>query len=137
MANYGAGRNHAFHGVMMRLSDDVRATFSEDQKAALARAFRAGSGGHSVRYQVSVPAFGRRYYLAFFAGRERRSAERLKAEGQLSPRRLGLVYLAAFWLFFSVTGAGLMLALQLLRLAAGDQLLSASLALVPYAQPGG
>ncbi len=40
---------------------------------------------HSVNIRVSLPLFFRRYYVTVVAGRELRSAERLKEESQKHP----------------------------------------------------
>ncbi|MGL4396295.1 MAG: hypothetical protein ACRCS9_07145 [Hyphomicrobium sp.] len=44
---------------------------------------------------MSIPVFGRRYYLTVFFGRERRSLTRLLEEGQIDLSRISATYAAA------------------------------------------
>lgn len=69
--------------LMVNIVPDVRSTFSTEQMYALAQALRPVVRRHAIEYRVSLPIFGGRFYLAFFAGRERRTLARLEASGQL------------------------------------------------------
>ncbi|MFM1816598.1 MAG: hypothetical protein RLZ98_3293 [Pseudomonadota bacterium] len=116
-------------GLMMRIPEDVRGSFSTAQRTALARAMAASR--HSFQFQVSLPVPGRRYYLAVFAGRERRSAQRLRHEGQLARMRVAVAYGLALWLFFTVSGAGAMALLYLLRSAIDGGEVQAAMSVLP------
>lgn len=69
--------------LMVNIVPDVRSSFSAAQMYALAHALRPVIRRHALEYRVSLPFFGGRFYVAFFAGRERRTRTRLAASGQL------------------------------------------------------
>ena len=54
-----------------------------DQLVALSLASVPANSPHVIDYRVSVPFFGKRFYVTLLAGRERRSLARLAGEGQL------------------------------------------------------
>ena len=61
--------------------------------------------------KVSIPFFGKRFYLSFLFGRDLRNDERLKSEGQLGLKSTSLVYGVALWVIGSmlfVTGGFLL-----------------------------
>ena len=68
--------------LLESISDDVRSTFTQVQIGGIRRAAEGRRAQHLLDIRVSVPMpFGRRWYLAVRAGRERRSAARLASEG--------------------------------------------------------
>lgn len=64
--------NPALARIFARIPAHVRATFSDDQIQALGRASMQGPAHHALALRRSLPFFGRRYYFAFFIGRDRR-----------------------------------------------------------------
>ncbi|WP_419902689.1 hypothetical protein [Kiloniella sp.] len=91
-----------------RISPDVAATFTEEQKHAIKQMFGArGYAKHPVEVRRSIP-FGRnRFYLIFLLGRERRAYDRLKNEGQASGY-IAYALASAFWLAPAVMIAALL-----------------------------
>lgn len=69
--------------LMVNIVPEVRSTFSVEQMCALAHALRPVVRRHELEYRASLPLFGRRFYVALFAGRERRTLARLERSGQL------------------------------------------------------
>lgn len=64
--------NPALERIFARIPAHVRATFSHDQIQALGRASSQAAAHHALAVRRSVPFFGRRYYFAFFIGRDQR-----------------------------------------------------------------
>ncbi len=81
-----------------RISPEVAATFTDEQKHAIKLMFGArGYAKHPVEVRRSIP-FGRnRFYLIFLLGREKRAYDRLKTEGQASGY-IAYALASAFWL---------------------------------------
>ncbi|MFN3868479.1 MAG: hypothetical protein ACK4MF_05370 [Hyphomicrobiaceae bacterium] len=73
----------------------IRASFSPVQLAALSHATKPRPEKRLVDFRVSLPFFGRRYYLTILLGKERRSRQRLHAERQLSTRKATITYFVA------------------------------------------
>ncbi len=97
-----------------RLDPEVAASFSAEQRAAMATMFGArGIARHAVEVRRSVPfPGGRRLYMVFLLGRERRTISRLYSQGMVSGR-----FNAVFFL-----GLGALFLLPvLILLAAGGQ----------------
>lgn len=94
-ASPAAPSHPQFERIMAQMPLAVRQTFSHEQLAALAHATLPTTARHAIDYRISVPFFGRRYYLAILAGRERRSLERLLREGQAILSRAMMFYTAA------------------------------------------
>lgn len=117
--------------LLVRLPSRVRCTFTAEQVRSLAEAIGSHSQMHSVKFQVSLPLFGKRFYLALFAGWERRSAERLLREGQLSQQKAFVLYGLALWLFLSVSAVGVLLLINLIRLALGPEVAHSELLFLP------
>ena len=69
-----------------RLAPEVAASFTAEQRAAIATMFGArGVTRHAVEVRRSVPfPGGRRLYLVFLLGRERRTISRLYSQGMTS-----------------------------------------------------
>jgi hypothetical protein len=57
----------------------------------------AWADAHPVNIRVSLPFFGKRFYLTLVAGQERRAVERLKAERAKNPlaTRANIIFLGA------------------------------------------
>jgi hypothetical protein len=58
--------------IYARMPVDVQLSFTPEQMAALGEATYDGPAQHKVAIRKTVSFFGRRYYLALFAGRDRR-----------------------------------------------------------------
>ena len=58
---------------------------------AMART-RQRPNSHKIDYRVSVPVFGRRYYIVLLAGKERRTIARISSEGHNKTWRITLAY---------------------------------------------
>lgn len=79
-------------GFVGRLDPVVAASFTAEQKRALSSLLATrGATRHMVDLRQTVSFFGKRYYLAFFFGRERRLGE---LRGRLGPKEWVLRYLA-------------------------------------------
>jgi hypothetical protein len=73
-------------------SAEVLATFSPGQLAVFETLRRRAPTKHKFEYRVSIPLPWKAYYVTIFAGPERRSADRLAHEGQMSlTRRASLI----------------------------------------------
>ncbi len=84
-----------------RLDPEVAASFSAEQRAAIATMFGArGIARHAVEVRRSLPVpGGRRLYLVFLLGRERRAISRLYNQGMVSGRFNVVLYLGLGALF--------------------------------------
>ncbi len=65
-------KNAAFKRMMRRLPAHIRASLTPLQLEAIADAVVETNARHSLAVRKSWRVFGRRYYLAFFIGRENR-----------------------------------------------------------------
>lgn len=92
-----------FRRLILSLPAHVRATLTADQLDALSLATRPQQAPHQFQYRISFPFLWRRYYLALFFGRERRSLSRLLREGQISAQRTSIVMLAGLSLLVGVS----------------------------------
>ena len=72
--------------------------------------------------KVSVPTPFGWYYLNIRFGQERRSVGRLIEEGQLSVRKVSLIYTLALWAVFGFICLGVMVAIYLMKSVAGIDL---------------
>lgn len=108
----------AFSRMIAGLPRDVQHTLTRAQLAAISEAMQPQVPTHLVQFRVSLPFIWRRYYLAFFFGRERRNLQRLRHEGQLSVR-LTSVVLSLF--------AGLALSTALVAVALGAYIIKSAL----------
>lgn len=93
-------------------------------------------GRHAVAYRISTSFFGRRFYMAFFMGTERRRTERLEREGQIHSFTnillsiVGLAWLV-FWISTVVLGLSV-IGMYVLKSAAGINLLDGPSFLHPF-----
>ncbi|MGB0747217.1 MAG: hypothetical protein ACPGO3_00590 [Magnetospiraceae bacterium] len=62
--------------LLTQLPQEVTLGLSERQKTALARALREAPRRHPVNIRLTLPFFGRRYFLALVAGSESRGPQR-------------------------------------------------------------
>jgi hypothetical protein len=85
-----------YHSDFVRLLNRIpRAawqSFSIEQLELLSRASVPVRSKHLIDYRVSIPFFGKRFYLTVLFGRERRDYARLIAEGQLTFSRIYMAY---------------------------------------------
>ena len=87
--------NQAYNRLIRSIPNDLLATFTPEQLTAIKRGLDHPGSRHRVDFRVSVPWFGRRYYIALFTGHENRSLERLQREGQVAVGRVAGTYGAA------------------------------------------
>ena len=116
-----------FAHLLADLPDEVRATFSETQLAALARSARPqgtpASTRHLVDFRVSIPLLpARRYYVRLLVGRERRNLARLHGEGQSHVTRISIFYGVLTALLAGSMLFGMFCALYLLKSFSGINL---------------
>ena len=110
-----AGKPHpTFTRVLAKIPPEIRRTFTPIQMGALAHALRPSPLHHAIDYRVSLPLFGRRFYFTMLLGRERRSLERLRKEGQLSRRTIPIALLLLACLFVGFGAAYLTILLYLM-----------------------
>jgi len=82
--------NHYFQ----RLSPEVAATFTQEQRDAITIMFGArGVANHSIEIRRSIPFGRRRFYLVFLMGPERRHFAFLHSQGAVSRPFTILFYL--------------------------------------------
>ena len=102
-------QNSLVKRILEQLPPEERYTFSERQVAALHQSAQSlPKASHIVHIRWSIPLPGRGLYVVFFAGKERRSRQRLLAdkEFQVLPRivLLGIVCLSCIALLGLVYG---------------------------------
>lgn len=68
--------------VAQQIPHDIRTLLSDDQIARLAAAVAPRTTRHGLALQATFRWITGRYYLALIGGRERRSENRLRSEGQ-------------------------------------------------------
>ena len=114
---YGANLSALLH----RMPHHAARTFTTAQLRLLDSLISQAppSGGHAIDYRVSLPLFGRRYYLTILAGRERRNTQRLARERQSAWTRVFTAYIVASWLLASVLVALGFIAIYVMKSIAG------------------
>ena len=76
-----------------RIDLKVAASFTPEQRIALKQMFGdRNQGNHVVDFRHSLPIGRRRYYLVLLLGHERRTLERLRAEGVVSRGTTIVIY---------------------------------------------
>lgn len=108
----------AFDRMMANVPEEITQTFSDQQLVALSLASIPRVSPHVIDYRVSIPFFGKRYYLTVLAGRERRSRARLAREGQLMSGQVARL---------DATVLGVALAFGLIALAFGLYIVKSAL----------
>lgn len=97
--------------VLGRLPAQVTETLTAEQKEAIRRAVAAPWVKHDVNIRVSMPWFGRRFYLTVVGGEERRPLDRLAEERKdhpLSTMANSLFLAAVAFSFYAVVLVGLL-----------------------------
>ena len=94
-AEWSVWQDQHIEGCLARIPGEVLGTFSGSQLDAISTAFRGVNQKHKVDFRVSVPWFGQRHYAVLLFGRERRSLERLRREGQVTVGKIAGTYSAA------------------------------------------
>lgn len=91
-----------------RIPEDIRESFTDEQVAAVTRAFAQGEHGVDIRFSVPMP--GGRSYVVILAGREKRSEERRRLERTRHPlwTALNIVTIGAFSIMFFFFVVGLL-----------------------------
>ncbi len=89
------------HWLLTRLPAHVAESLSAGQQQAIHQALdKSNWGNHPVNIRLSIPFFGKRFYLTIVGGSERRTADRRAQERVRHP-----VYTAANILFVIGIGA--------------------------------
>ena len=119
----------AFRRMMANMPFSLRATFTPEQLAALAQASVPVNAPHLIDYRVSVPLFGKRFYVTLLAGRERRSLSRLAAEGQIRFAQITTLYAMFLGLGMAAILVAIVLVLYFVKAALGLDLFEGESAL--------
>ncbi|MCB1485807.1 MAG: hypothetical protein KDJ17_13050 [Hyphomicrobiaceae bacterium] len=85
-------RPFQFERMLAKLPPYVRNSLTKQQLDCISDALIPDPPQHTIDYRASIPLFGRRFYVALMAGRERRSLARLAQEGQSRARRVAGLY---------------------------------------------
>lgn len=88
-------RPFQFQRMVRRLPASVLATLTPLQLEAISDALIPDRPTHVIDYRVSIPFFGRRFYITLLVGRERRSLARLATEAQLHAKHIAAFYAVA------------------------------------------
>jgi hypothetical protein len=88
--------------LLQRLPRDVLNTLSIEQRNAIQNATSTSWRGHGVNIRMSLPFFGRRFYLTCVGGEERRPMQRVITEREHHPVRTmaNSLFLAGVAFFF-------------------------------------
>jgi nitroreductase len=78
--------------VIRSLPDDIKKSLTDQQLKTLLRAVVPVPSHHALALRASFRGIERRYYIALLCGEERRSAERLSAEGQVDAIPVGITF---------------------------------------------
>ncbi len=78
--------------MLRRLPANILSTLTPLQLDAISDALIPDAPTHAIDYRVSIPFFGKRFYITLLAGRERRSLARLAREAQLHAKHIGAFY---------------------------------------------
>jgi hypothetical protein len=96
--------NPSFEQVLRKMSPDVVATLTPEQVAEFQHAFRSMQASkHAIDLRLLIPFPNRGFYLVIFAGRERRSLERLRSENPRYLYSAAIGILSLFGLLAAVT----------------------------------
>lgn len=115
-------RPFAYERMIRRLPATVRDSFTPEQLDAISDALIPDPPSHLVDYRVSIPFFGRRYYVTLLAGRERRSLARLAREAQLRAKHIAMFYSVMLLLLTCISVIGLVLLGYVFKSALGIDL---------------
>lgn len=93
--------------TLNKIDPDVLATMSEEQIAAIKAALLASEKGsrHKIDIRFSIPLYFARYYVAFFAGRDRRRSTYLAElyKQQQGNKQASRIFI---WFFMILIGIG-------------------------------
>lgn len=113
----------AYGRMLRRLPAAIRESLTQDQLDAISDALVPDAPTHVIDYRVSIPFFGRRFYITLLAGRERRSLERLAREAQLRAKHIAIFYSIILLFLGCVSVIGLVLLGYLTKSALGIDLM--------------
>ena len=97
--------------VLGRLPDAVTDSFTAEQKEAIRQAVSTPWGRHDVNIRMSLPWFGRRFYMTVVGGEERRPIGRRAEERSANPlyTMANSIFLAAVaFTFYAIVLVGLL-----------------------------
>ena len=76
----------ALEKLLRRVPPEIMSSLSEEERHALQRAATPSAWRRCpINIRISIPSFGRGYYLTLVGGPERRSNDRIKRERQQHP----------------------------------------------------
>jgi hypothetical protein len=122
-ARRGTPVDPVFLRLLSQVPPDILASFTASQLEAMARVSMQSKAPHLMDFLVSLPFFGRRFYLRFSLGRERRSYDRLLREKQVELSKTILVWGAAAWLTVSTLVLASLVTLYVFKSALGINLM--------------
>jgi hypothetical protein len=110
--------------TLSRIPLEVRSSFTEEQLLAIRKALiqQSSSGRHRIAIRLTLPLFFRKYYFAFFFGRDRRRRtvdsenSRIQKTPKLIRNTIVISFLTIFTLGFVLA---VLAALYLLKYALG------------------
>ena len=82
-----AGQTAPQNWLFAKLSAELLASFSDDQKRALHEAVSDATARPPVNIRLTIPLPGRRFYVTIFSGQEKRSPNRRRHERTRHPVR--------------------------------------------------
>lgn len=114
--------------TVSRIPAAVRSSLSEEQLNAVRKAIvqQSGPGHHKVDIRVTLPLFFRKYYFAFFFGRDRRrsTVNNEKSRIENTPRLVkSILIFGSMSIFFFGLGLTVLTCLYLLKNALGVDLI--------------
>ncbi|MEX2450556.1 MAG: hypothetical protein WD407_06850 [Rhodospirillales bacterium] len=83
----GAGQTASQNWLFAKLSAELLASFSDDQKRALHKAVSDAAAYPPVNIRLTIPLPGRRFYVTILSGQEKRSHDRRRHERTRHPVR--------------------------------------------------
>jgi hypothetical protein len=84
--------NEAYERWLRKIPKEILGEFTPLQLTAIELAMRQARPRHWLHFRVSFPWLGQRTYVALMAGKERRSLERLRLEGQMIGWKIAASY---------------------------------------------
>jgi hypothetical protein len=84
--------NEVYERWLRKIPEQILSEFTPSQLNAIELAIRQTKSRHRLHFRVSFPWFGHRTYVALMAGKERRSIERLRLEGQMIGWKIAASY---------------------------------------------
>lgn len=132
-----AERPFQYQRMLRRLPASILSSLTPVQLDAISDALIPDPPTHAIDYRVSIPFFGRRFYVTLLAGRERRSLARLAREAQLHAKHIAAFYAFALLALGCLTLVGTVLIGYVMKSALDIDLLDGPSLLHGYFFPEG